>query len=105
MYKLSHTNSQVVFNKIKMHPQRNRPYYHLVKQSQELLNHPDWEVIVEHCYRESNKAADFLANMGIAQSTVSVTFEFPPDSLRKILYEDNSFVAVRPLFDPLLAHI
>jgi len=76
-----------------VHPQRNREYYNLVKKIQGLLNNPDWEIIVEHCYRESNKAADFLANMGIAQSTFSVTFEFPPISLMKILSKGNSFAA------------
>ena len=54
-------------------------YYRLVKKSQELLNNPDWEVIVEHCYHESNKVADYLANMGIVQSTITVIFEIPPN--------------------------
>jgi len=67
---------------------RHRAYYHLVEQSQKLLNCPDWGIVVEHCYRESNRATDFLANMGIAQLSTSVTFEPPPDPLRKILYEN-----------------
>ena len=75
-----------------MHPPKNKEYYYLVKKSQELLNNPDWEVIVEHCYRESNQAVDFLANLGTTQSTASVIFEVPPVSLRKILIVDNSCV-------------
>ena len=89
-----HTDSQVVFNKLQIPSPRHRAYYHLVKQSQDLLNCPDWDVVFEHCYRESNRAADFLANMGIAQTSAFVLFDSPPAPLGKTLYEENSVVAL-----------
>ena len=52
-----------IFKLKKQHP-KNKGYCFLVKQSQELLNLSDWDVKVEHCYRESNQAADLLANLG-----------------------------------------
>jgi len=88
-----HTDSQVVCNKLKKQHPKNKGYCFLVKQSQELLNLSDWDVKVEHCYRESNQAADLLANMGLAQSTASVILTGPPSSLRRILALDNSCVA------------
>jgi len=45
------TDSQVVFNKLKVHPPKQRGYYYLVKKCQDLLNDPEWDVLVEHCYR------------------------------------------------------
>ena len=61
-----HIDSQVVCHKLRMQHPKNKGYYFLVKRSQELLNNSEWDVKVEHCYRESNQAADFLANMGLA---------------------------------------
>ena len=47
-----HTDSQVVLSKMKTSLQRNKEYYHHVKESQELLHNPDWKVILEHCLCE-----------------------------------------------------
>ena len=88
-----HTDSQVVFRKLKVPSTKNRAYFYLIRKCQELLNNPAWEVVAEHCYRESNQAADFLAKIGSLQSSAFVIFEAPPDPLRKILAVDNLCVA------------
>ncbi|CAN1824587.1 Putative ribonuclease H protein At1g65750 [Linum perenne] len=41
----------------------NHQHLSLVRQFQEMLTW-NWEVSIEHIYREANKAADFLANSG-----------------------------------------
>ena len=90
---LVHTDSQVIIRKLNMLHSKNSTYRYLVSQCQEFLNSPDWEVVVEHCFREANQAADFLANLGITQSSASVVLGTPPDPLRKILAVDNLCVA------------
>lgn len=48
---------------------------------------------LEHCYRESNRAANLLANIGVDQSNSLVIYDDPPTLLYGILFEDNSRVA------------
>jgi len=84
-----HTDSQVAFRKLNVLTTKNCAYRYLISKCQEFLQNPDWEVVLEHCYRESNQAADFLANVGVLQSSASVILEVPPAPLRKILAIDN----------------
>ncbi|KAJ8437462.1 LOW QUALITY PROTEIN: hypothetical protein Cgig2_012902 [Carnegiea gigantea] len=37
----------------------------LIQQCRRLLELSNWEVVLTHCFRESNKVADAMANMGI----------------------------------------
>ena len=41
---------------------------HLLKSCKKLIEDPDWVVCIKHVYREGNRAADWLANHGVAQS-------------------------------------
>ncbi|KAL2927651.1 hypothetical protein RDABS01_019982 [Bienertia sinuspersici] len=38
---------------------------HIISNCKQLMMLEDWEVRVEHCYREGNKAIDWLANVGL----------------------------------------
>ena len=46
-----------------------------------------WNVIIEHCYRETNKAADHLANLGAEQQDPLIFLDHPPISVKSILLE------------------
>ena len=48
-------------------------YIHDIQRCRAMLLEEDWEVKVVHVYREGNRAADWLANKGVAQS-VNLSF-------------------------------
>ena len=62
-------DSQIVVNKIKEPVGKYQVYGKTIKKCQMLMTDPDWTVKISHCFRESNKVADFLANRGVVQST------------------------------------
>lgn len=41
--------------------------HHLLNRCRALINDGNWRIRLEHCYREGNKAADYLANHGVIQ--------------------------------------
>lgn len=59
-----------------------------------MVNKQDWEVVVSHCYREANRAADWLANYGVGLIPKLVIMEAAPVSLRTVLLEDVSGVVL-----------
>lgn len=70
------------------------PYYHVIRRCRELLEKQEWEVVVQHCYRQANRSADWLANYGVGLSPKLVIMEAAPTSLRAVLLEDISAVAL-----------
>ena len=73
---------------------------HLIKRCHELLRKEDWEVHIMHIYREGNRAADWLANQGVAQPHRIVILEDIPIALRRIVNEDVWGVAMPRLIPP-----
>lgn len=69
-------------------------YYHGIRRCKEMVNKQDWEVVVSHCYREANRAADWLANYGVGLIPKLVIMEAAPVSLRTVLLEDVSGVVL-----------
>nr|GEV34889.1 putative ribonuclease H protein At1g65750 family [Tanacetum cinerariifolium] len=48
----------------------------------------EWEVKLEHCYLEANRAADWLANHGCEQKEILLMFDSAPPNHGLILLED-----------------
>jgi len=70
-------DSQIIVNKMKQPITRHQPYYFIVKECQQLAFNQNWTVSIQHCYREANRVADHLTNLGVDQTAVSASFEFP----------------------------
>lgn len=75
-------------------------YVHDIKCCRAMLLEEDWEVKVIHVYREGNRAADWLANKGAAQSSNFILLDFIPTDLARILEEDIRGVALPRLVPP-----
>lgn len=52
----------------------------------------EWEVVFNHCYREANRATDWLVNYGVGLVPKLVIMEAASLSLRDVLLEDLSGV-------------
>jgi len=61
----------------------------LLHQCKALIEGNDWEVRVSHCYREANRVADRLANMGIRFDSGTVFYSSPPMKIKDILLADG----------------
>ena len=58
-----------------------------------LISRNEWEVKVTHCYREANRAADWLANFGVTSQEKFVMLQAVPRDLHAVLLEDLGGVA------------
>ena len=67
---------------------------HVVNQCKQLINQNGWTVTLTHCYREANRAADWLANHGLDGDKLYDTFASLPTDLAKVLREDLQGVAI-----------
>ncbi|KAL2932186.1 hypothetical protein RDABS01_037596, partial [Bienertia sinuspersici] len=54
--------------------------FHIINHCRKLLALNSWEVKLTHCYREGNRVADKLANIGVAQSDLLIFHQSPPTS-------------------------
>lgn len=61
---------------------------HLINKCLSLINGTSWTIKIIHVYREENRAADWLANQGVAQSIAVQNLDFAPVELLRILRED-----------------
>lgn len=53
-----------------------------------MLAADDWEVRVIHCFREGNKVAHKVANIGVVQAEDLVHVDAPPHDITQLLRED-----------------
>ncbi|KAL2944461.1 hypothetical protein RDABS01_032808 [Bienertia sinuspersici] len=65
----------------------------VVKQCLKLLSNPNWTVMISHCYRQANRAADWLANHGVSQNLHVNYPSYLPPGLAAVVREDNVGVA------------
>lgn len=86
-------DSQVVVSKIMSPLRQGEAYFNIIRECQHLMQDPSWTVKLSHCYRESNKAADAMANLGVTQSMQLVEYSSSPLCVFPILFEDTSDVA------------
>lgn len=66
---------------------------HIVQHCRNLIINNSWEVLLRHVYREGNRAADWLANVGVMQNSRMELIQVPPLELGRILHEDLMGVA------------
>jgi ribonuclease HI len=64
----------------------------LVRKIQGLMEQ-DIEVQFKHVYREANKVADWLANLGCTLANGSIFYEFPPREVQALVDDDVSEVS------------
>ena len=86
-------DSEVVVRMLTDEPPGHSPFIHLIRKCIALINRESWEVKVSHCYREANKAADWLANHGVGLNQPFSLIEAVPKDLLAVLLEDTSGVA------------
>ena len=70
-------DSQLVINKLKEPVGTYQVYGNTIKKCHLLIMDPKWTVEISHCFRESNKATDCLANRGVVQSTPLILYSNP----------------------------
>ena len=46
------------------------------------------QVQVKHCYRQANRCVDMLTRLGTVQALSFVSFDSPPEDVRRVLDED-----------------
>ena len=57
----------------------------IIRQCRDLIHQEGWEVRISHCYREANKVADALANMGCNFTSGVAIYDFPLPEIREDL--------------------
>jgi len=53
----------------------------------------DGEIIISHCYRETNQVAGLFANLGVKYNASAAIFESPPTEVYDALHADRLGVA------------
>lgn len=91
-------DSQLVVNMLKSNSARNTEHTPIIAYCRYLIKQQDWEVIIGHCYRETNKVADKLTNMVVSCSSSCTIFDTPPREVTPLLFADNVGVSWPRLF-------
>ncbi|GKD78249.1 non-LTR retroelement reverse transcriptase [Tanacetum coccineum] len=81
-------DSQVVVRLMEGEIIRHNPAFYTVKKCRNLLKSLDREVKLEHCFREANRATNWLANHGCEQEKRLCMFDSPPLDLGSIILDD-----------------
>jgi ribonuclease HI len=89
------TDSQVIAQSLQNQTNGSIMGGALLRKIRDLLNGP-WEVKIIHVYREANRCADMLANMGSEGTSGIEFFVNPPARARQIVRDD-----VRGVYVPL----
>jgi ribonuclease HI len=87
------TDSQVIAHSLQNQTDGSVMGSVLIRKIRDLLNGP-WEVKIIHIYREANRCADMLANMGSEGTSGIEFFVNPPVRVRQIVRDDVRGVAV-----------
>lgn len=88
-----HLDSLTVVQSITRNEDGNSAGYMLLKNICDLIG-MDWEVWVTHIYREGNRSADILANLGCNPGTQHLEFEQVPPCLRNVLFDDFRGISI-----------
>ncbi|XP_028055196.1 uncharacterized protein LOC114259389 [Camellia sinensis] len=80
------TDSEQAIQQIQHGPTPNSPFKALIEDAKFLLQRCDCPLI--HTFREGNKVADLLANLGVAQSEHVLILEDPPTEATAFLIDD-----------------
>ena len=64
-------------------------HWNLIKQCRELIADSSWEVHISHCFREANRVADKLANIGVGLDTQCMFYDTPIPVVQDLLFADS----------------
>jgi hypothetical protein len=87
-------NFRAVELNIDSHDGRGSPFGSALVQKIRQMLALDWEVVVHHSYRESNKCADALANIGSKLGYGSVVYDRCPTQLSSLLLADMMEISI-----------
>ena len=65
----------------------NHPLLNIIEDCKKLIDQ-NWSCTVHHIYRESNRVADFMANLGHSLDLGTTFFDDPPGQISAILTDD-----------------
>jgi ribonuclease HI len=80
-------DSEIIVNIINKHGQGSVSGWSIIKKIRSLLS-LDWSVKICHIYREANRCADMLANMGCVHNHGTLSYHQPPTDLMQVLDDD-----------------
>ena len=89
-------DSQIIVNVLNKTTPVNHPLYSLIHSCKNLIDE-DWQCLIRHVYRESNKVADYLANLGHSLELGVTYFEDPPLQVLGLLDNDAKGLAMARL--------
>jgi ribonuclease HI len=81
------TDSQIIVQSLQNSKEGSILGCALMKKIKRLVDGP-WEVRIIHIFREANRCADMLANMGCESSSGTVYFDKPPSRVAQIVEDD-----------------
>jgi ribonuclease HI len=87
-----HVDSLVVVNTITKGQDINSMGRNIVQRIRQLLQ-MEWEVKVQHSYREANNCADALANMGCRMGHGMMFYESCPTQISHLLAADQAGIS------------
>ncbi|GAU30604.1 hypothetical protein TSUD_392950 [Trifolium subterraneum] len=85
-------DSEIIVSIINKHGHGNVSGWSIIKKIRSLLS-LDWSVKICHFYREANRCADMLANMGCVHNHGTLIYNQPLTNLRQLLDDDNRGVS------------
>ena len=75
---LVRSDSTVLVGMLRGEMEPNPEHGALIEQCKRLVQEESWKVQISHCYREANKVADMLANIGVTLNNKFTFFDSPP---------------------------
>ena len=81
-------DSEVVVRMLVEDPPASSPFIQIIRKCHAFIKRDGWEVKITHCYREANRAADWLANYGVLNHQSVALLEAVPKDLHAVLLED-----------------
>lgn len=61
--------------------------YHILNNCRKLINSSNWNIHINHCYREGNKVVNKLVNIGVVQEERAVYLNVPPHEIVSLIQE------------------
>lgn len=72
----------------------NARHSSIIQKCKGILHLTEWEVRINHCFREANQVDDVLANIGVDLNNDFIYFNEPPREALNLLYVGQRGVVV-----------
>ncbi|KAJ8441387.1 hypothetical protein Cgig2_009095 [Carnegiea gigantea] len=86
-------DSKVVIDKLEKVDSSRCEHYFIIQEYRKLVLDGSWRISLTHCFREANRAANSLANLGVNQSPPIIFFDYASNFMYSVLLEDIDGVA------------